>query len=67
MRYMHQPTHISIHAPTRGATEVRRVNGQGRLFQSTLPQGERRTNFIKRVEEIYISIHAPTRGATKQD
>ena len=55
---------ISIHAPTRGATLLARHILDGRIFQSTLPRGERLfkddPNYIK----IDISIHAPTRGAT---
>ena len=35
--------HISIHAPTRGATEEQRLKAcLERIFQSTLPRGERR-------------------------
>ena len=33
---------ISIHAPTRGATVLTGLSRSGILFQSTLPQGERR-------------------------
>ena len=37
------PADISIHAPARGATpEKRRLTGIQRIFQSTLPRGERR-------------------------
>ena len=32
---------ISIHAPTRGATGLHWRNGKEKIFQSTLPQGER--------------------------
>ena len=35
------------------------------VFQSTLPQGERRVVFGRRWEEFIISIHAPARGATE--
>ena len=35
--------YISIHAPTRGATPVQKARFYGRIFQSTLPRGERRT------------------------
>ena len=35
------------------------------LFQSTLPQGERRINAPVSVVLMPISIHAPTRGATR--
>ena len=33
---------ISIHAPTRGATRPKGIAERAKLFQSTLPQGERR-------------------------
>ena len=55
---------ISIHAPTRGATEVDTALDTHILFQSTLLQEERRCQFVVEDEEIKISIHAPTRGAT---
>ena len=42
------PIHISIHAPTRGATTIQRMMQPPRIFQSTLPQGERR---LARVRE----------------
>ena len=56
---------ISIHAPTRGATEslpicFRTIS----VFQSTLPRGERQTRCLNRLAKPHISIHAPTRGAT---
>ena len=55
---------ISIHAPARGATKAERLTESLRLFQSTLPRGERLLfdlpgNILQR-----ISIHAPARGAT---
>ena len=34
--------YISIHAPTRGATGIGNMSFSTRLFQSTLPRGERR-------------------------
>ena len=34
------------------------------LFQSTLPQGERRLYFCRHGQYFRISIHAPARGAT---
>ena len=56
---------ISIHAPTRGATLFRIKYTPFRVFQSTLPRGERRDQ-QHRVSQCYtISIHAPTRGATR--
>ena len=33
---------ISIHAPTRGATQIDRCIDVNLIFQSTLPRGERR-------------------------
>ena len=38
----HNPTDISIHAPTRGATQEQGVELTILEFQSTLPRGERR-------------------------
>ena len=55
---------ISIHAPTRGATIMTVIAIPVYLFQSTLPQGERRFSLKKEVCSMEISIHAPTRGAT---
>ncbi len=55
---------ISIHAPTRGATDgILRV-GLTNLFQSTLLQEERLLDPLCLLGYIFISIHAPTRGAT---
>ena len=56
---------ISIHAPARGATESRpsRISRQ-KLFQSTLPRGERLYLFGNVGFLARISIHAPARGAT---
>ena len=58
-----QSAHISIHAPARGATNSASMMSALSLFQSTLPQGERRIRIIHAVPRS-ISIHAPTRGAT---
>ena len=55
---------ISIHAPTRGATETEVVSPLSTIFQSTLPQGERRQRARSPPGPWKISIHAPTRGAT---
>ena len=41
---------ISIHAPARGATDLLHLSGDGLLFQSTLPRGERPLT-------IYINWH----------
>ena len=56
---------ISIHAPTRGATDMTgRFNETHVQFQSTLPREERLDITIKWFGIGVISIHAPTRGAT---
>ena len=55
---------ISIHAPTRGATPLWHWSMPWILFQSTLPQGERRIPCLPFHIKKDISIHAPTRGAT---
>ncbi len=57
-------TGISIHAPTRGATANANYDKRERLFQSTLPRGERRCVESAESRSKAISIHAPTRGAT---
>ena len=57
---------ISIHAPARGATMLFPVILFSiRLFQSTLPRGERQYKLTEYDKEGAISIHAPARGATK--
>ena len=56
--------YISIHAPTRGATHWRGGMSCWRIFQSTLPRGERHDMDIVKTLPTVISIHAPTRGAT---
>ena len=55
---------ISIHAPTRGATFHQHKVGQQKIFQSTLPRGERPRCCGGKCIRLIISIHAPTRGAT---
>ena len=55
---------ISIHAPARGATYRRMSCALLNQFQSTLPQGERRSGQVKSKVGSIISIHAPARGAT---
>ena len=56
---------ISIHAPTRGATQFLWMHLLVHLFQSTLLQEERpQDNMVMQIGKM-ISIHAPTRGATK--
>ena len=55
---------ISIHAPARGATETLSKAPYISQFQSTLPQGERRSWMHWINGWSPISIHAPARGAT---
>ena len=55
---------VSIHAPTRGATEARVAFFDERLFQSTHPRGVRPALGGYDVKVTIVSIHAPTRGAT---
>ena len=55
---------ISIHAPTRGATGQCDFIAERKIFQSTLPQGERLFISCPLRRLRRISIHAPTRGAT---
>ena len=57
-------TDISIHAPTRGATESCAEKLESWKFQSTLPRGERQATHSPCTISSLISIHAPTRGAT---
>ena len=56
--------YVSIHAPTRGATQFTSVSKLVVWFQSTLPRGERRIRQACRRLVLNVSIHAPTRGAT---
>ena len=56
---------VSIHAPTRGATPVVVTVWVCKLFQSTLPRGERHINTALSFKFNFVSIHAPTRGATE--
>ena len=55
---------ISIHAPTRGATETGAHQSNEFVFQSTLPREERLQQANLHLCALLISIHAPTRGAT---
>ena len=58
---------ISIHAPTRGATTMRKGTVVVCLeFQSTLLQEERLVQTVVHFYCNFISIHAPTRGATNR-
>ena len=55
---------ISIHAPARGATTIFSKPKSQRIFQSTLPRGERLVRNTGANAINPISIHAPARGAT---
>ena len=55
---------ISIHAPTRGATNCEKIWRFLVQFQSTLPREERHNTRTVVIVVLDISIHAPTRGAT---
>ena len=55
---------VSIHAPTRGATDRNPVSRMKNQFQSTRPRGAR-LDAIRAQDVVQpVSIHAPTRGAT---
>ena len=59
---------VSIHAPTKGATLLRRRQRLDLiLFQSTLPRRERHTSVRSVYSHFRVSIHAPTKGATIHD
>ncbi len=57
---------VSIHAPTRGATDVRSISLQGGIyrFNSRTHAGCDKNKNDKKIKKINVSIHAPTRGAT---
>ena len=57
-------TKVSIHAPTRGATNQATMPLNSSMFQSTHPRGVRRHILLILFNKLYVSIHAPTRGAT---
>ena len=50
---------ISIHAPTGGATSRKALNFWERLFQSTLPQGERPSRFLMEVKKYQFQSTLP--------
>ena len=58
---------ISIHAPTRGATQGTKIFKT--LLYNFNPRSHERSDFIlfSLVASDIISIHAPTRGATQVD
>ena len=55
---------ISIHAPTRGATEFRSNNLQAETISIHAPTRGATVNGKSQTYYTTISIHAPTRGAT---
>ena len=55
---------ISIHTPARGVTCTYYLNPSNNEFQSTLPQGEWRSDRFYPLMYIEISIHTPARGVT---
>ena len=58
-------SHVSIHAPARGATCDCRVDRAiDELFQSTPPHGGRLSRLDAASDVVSVSIHAPARGAT---
>ena len=63
--YVYRYRTVSIHAPTRGATNCANMVGSRSIrFQSTLPRGERLIKTSENLSGDLVSIHAPTRGAT---
>ena len=60
----HAVNHVSIHAPTRGATAVATSRQVLSTFQSTRPRGARQFKDFIGGQLYLVSIHAPTRGAT---
>ena len=50
-----QSAHISIHAPARGATNSASMMSALSLFQSTLPQGERRLSIKVSATSLYFN------------
>ena len=64
LKLVQEGKEISIHAPTRGATDTPALRDKINEFQSTLPREERPTSAATIRHIGIISIHAPTRGAT---
>ena len=60
-------TVISIHAPTKGATNNVSDEIDQIIFQSTLPRRERLFRLVNFFLDRIISIHAPTKGATRSE
>ena len=57
---------VSIHAPTKGATQRAVGSVVREKFQSTLPRRERPCASDGVCKIVVVSIHAPTKGATDQ-
>ena len=57
--------HVSIHAPTRGATEAGDVRGSRNLVSIHAPTRGATQGIKDQNDLVNVSIHAPTRGATK--
>ena len=55
---------ISIHTPAWGATVIKFVAYKPKIFQSTLPRGERPETTNDESQYMKISIHTPAWGAT---
>ncbi len=55
---------VSIHAPAWGATSINAIGEPSRVFQFTLPHGERLLGGWHRAFLALVSIHAPAWGAT---
>ncbi len=56
--------YVSIHAPAWGATASNREEKGDKMFQSTLPRGERLEEGKPGRPAARVSIHAPAWGAT---
>ena len=65
LQFLYMELFISIHAPTRGATNCEKIWRFLVQFQSTLPREERHNTRTVVIVVLDISIHAPTRGATE--
>ena len=57
---------ISIHAPARGATAIRRPFSRASIFQSTPPRGGRRSAMSRRWQRPEFQSTPPARGATEE-
>ena len=62
--HLTEPLHISIHAPTRGATLCLQQSLPCRVISIHAPTRGATRTFMHNIMMFLISIHAPTRGAT---